>query len=60
VNAVVCSKKKKGDKIVEEKNKKGLDRADIVRDFRFALIRWKEHGIVRLTQDFVPHDFAVQ
>ncbi len=35
-NAVVCSKKKKGDKKFEEKTKKVLDRADIVRDFRFA------------------------
>jgi hypothetical protein len=33
VNGVVCSKKKKGDKKVEEKPKKRLDRTDIVRDF---------------------------
>jgi hypothetical protein len=34
VNAVVCSKKKKSDKNAGKKTKKGLDRADIVRDFR--------------------------
>jgi hypothetical protein len=33
VNAVVCSKEKKSDKNAK-KTKKGLDRADIVRDFR--------------------------
>ena len=36
MNAVVCSKKKKGDKKLEERTKKGLDRADIVRDYRLA------------------------
>jgi hypothetical protein len=34
VNAVVCSKKEKIDKKLEERTQKGLDRADIVRDYR--------------------------
>jgi hypothetical protein len=36
VNAVVYSKKKKSDKKCQKKTKTGLDRADIVRDYRLA------------------------
>jgi len=39
VNVMVCLKEEKGGKQFQEKPKKGLDRADVVRDDRADVVR---------------------